>query len=495
MPESDEPQSERVHATSRRTALKLGAAGLAGGALFTVDLLQPSTAAAFTADVTVTLKPGTSGRSQLQLGLVDADQNLMYGDPEAVHRATDLIGGSLYYDNIQIMAWGADDPWPDRSGPIDFSSIDRKMQVARQAGITPAITFCEAPWWMKGVLEADGSTTPLAAADEWGSKAYNSRVLDDHMDAWVTLVAAVAERYLQRPYNVRHFMVWNELKGYWNPIANRWDADDSVGDPSGPNAKHGYTHLYNLTRTALQSAAVKVGIDPIAIQVGGPYVPLTLRPLPGSSEVTGDYGYLDQSGLDAIRTWCRTQNGAEFFVIDGWNIYWTSDGIVYPPVGPFAANQVFADVVAWIRSLPFRSAQKLPIWFAEWYAIGSDNSDAANNAIKASAAVHYLKAGGAVALNWTGTGDGTPAGGLWSSTAEAGGGYPTPWWHSTKLLRDHFAPGTRLINAESSSTDVEVVASRTKVLLVNTTDRTRVVQIEGRTAALSPYQVAAIDTP
>src|SRR6266699_442934 len=333
------------------------------------------------------------GTSHFSPGISHVDTTLNYpwdnNDPTAVKNVKSLIKHAIAYENTPIMAWGVDDPWPDPSQaePGNWSTLDSRLQLIIDTGGIPVITLSEAPWWMKGELQSDGSTRLIMHSEEWSNIAYSARILDNKMDAWLHLVQRVAERYMVAPYNVRYFQVWNELKGYYNPITNSYDYTTSAGDPSGPNAKHGYTYMYNQT-----------------------------------------YG---QRPLDVVQYWLQHKAGAGFITVDGDN--GNKDGVNI--TDPFTASEKFADITHWIRSLNndiYPGAATLPIWWAEWSAWPYTNlaDDNYNNAIKSYAMIMFLEAGGSVALSWGGLGDGTASKGLWTTTA-TGGGQPLPWYYSS----------------------------------------------------------------
>ncbi len=423
--------------------------------------------------------------------------------PEAVQRAKALIKDGLSFLNQHIMAWGADDPWPDpgQDEPENWSTLDQKLQIAIETRATPVITLCEAPWWMKGQLQSDGTTQLLTRDDDFKPIATASRILDNKMDAWLKLVQRVAERYMVAPYHVRYFQVWNELKGYYNPTTNNWDISTSSGNPSGPYAEHGYTYMYNRVYTTLKHVAIAKGIEPASVQVGGPYVALNTwsdRSRPSSpSRFTRAYGIYDQRDLDAVRYWLQYKEGAEFITVDGEN--GNKDG--KDQTDPFTASEKFADVVHWIRSLDaqrYPGATTLPIWWAEWYADTPTNDPASLDAVaavKAYAIIKLIKAGGAVALQWGGTGEGEKDTnrGLWTPTDTPDGGQPSRWYHAYKAFKDYFGPGT-VISQTKSSPDIEALVSPEKALFVNKTARTLTMAFQGTTVRLRPYQVTLLET-
>jgi hypothetical protein len=440
-------------------------------------------------------------------GISNVDTSLFYpwGDnnPQAIRRVKTLLKAGLSFINQPIMGWGADDPWPDPSQPepSNWNTLDQKMQIALDTGNTPVITLCEAPWWMKGELQQDGSTKMLTRDDEFTAISTTSRILDNKMDDWLHLVRRVAERYMVAPYNVRYFQVWNELKGYYNPETNDWDMSVSPGDPDGNHAEHGYTYMYNEVYTLLKDVARELDIDPIDIQIGGPYTVMKtwsgVSNQSSPSNITRAYGNYDQRDLNALMYWLQHKVGAEFITIDGNN--GNHDGTDISD--PFTAAEKFADVVHWLRNLDHKTypgGSTLPIWWAEWYATTGANQAATRKmatAVKTYAMIKLIKAGGAVALAWGGAGEGETGDdrGLWTPTDENGGGQALPWYTIYKTFNTDFGPGTMIYKTHSPSS-VEALVSSTKTMLVNKTGHSLTLNFQGNTIKLAPYQVQVIDT-
>src|SRR3712207_8694422 len=61
---------------------------------------------------------------------------------------------------------------PPRSTLFPYTTLFRSL---------PVITLALAPWWMRGIDQVD----------EWATVAYERRVRDDHLEAWVKLCARV----------------------------------------------------------------------------------------------------------------------------------------------------------------------------------------------------------------------------------------------------------------------------------------------------------------
>ncbi len=440
-----------------------------------------------------------AGISQFSPGISLIDNSLNYpwndNNRGAVNNVKSLIEQGIPFENTPIMAWGAPDPWPDpsQSEPSDWEYLDGRLQLILQTGGIPVITLSEAPWWMKGELEPDGSTRLLQPSDEWSDIAYSSRILDNKMDAWLQLVQRVAERYMVAPYNVRYFQVWNELKGYYNPITNAYDYTTNPGDPSGPNATHGYTYMYNLVYDRLMQVARSLGIPTDSVKIGGPYVGLDTwgsKSHSALSTISKAYGTYGQQSLDVVLYWLEHKAGAGFITIDGGNDNQDTINLA----DPFVAAEKFADIVDWLRSLDnarYPGAATLPVWLAEWYVMSYGNTpdDQYNDAIKSYAMIKFLKAGGSVALLWGGLSNGESDTGLWTPTT-AGGGQPLPWYYSYKAFKDYFAPGTELYKTIVSAPEsVEALASASHIMLVNKTPKSLSASVDGSVFALSPYQV------
>lgn len=460
---------------------------------FRVNKMSPSS-------LKVTINHSTIiGTSNFSPGISLIDGTLKYSwyqnDPAAIDNVKSLIRRATSYENTHIMAWGAPDPWPNPSQaePSDWSYLDDRLHFILSTNGIPVMTLCEAPWWMKGQLQPDGTTQMLTADDEWSDIAYGSRILDNKMEAWLHLVQRVAERYMAAPYHVRYFQVWNELKGYYNPMTNAYDYTTSPGDPTGSNARHGYTYMYNQVYQRLMHVASTLHIPTNSVKVGGPYVPIETWSSSNQSHpsnIAKAYGIYDQRPMDVVQYWLQHKIGAGFITIDGGNSNRDKQNIT----DPFTASEKFADVVHWIRSLNpnhYPGAVTLPIWWAEWYTSAHSNVMSTDyyNAVNSYAIIKLIQAGGAVALSWGGTTDPGSYDGLWTMTT-TGGGQPLPWYYSYQAFHDYFPPGTPLCQTiVSHPTLLAALASPHTAMLVNKTAQSLSFSMNGKWLTLGPYQV------
>jgi hypothetical protein len=386
-----------------------------------------------TADVDVTVDLSAPDMvSNFAVGLTHTHGGWEWGHRNAVERVKQrLEDAQIRYQNTHIMGWGPDNPNPE-PGVYDWSSLDSRMDLIRSMDNTiPIITLATAPGWMK------------TSGEDWNME---DRVADEHVEDFAMLCGEVALRYA----DVRYFQVWNEFKGY-----RSWDGDVETKDMER------FTTMYNAVYNAVKS------VRPDA-NIGGPYMPM------GGRDVSAD-------DREDVEYWLMNSHGADFFTYDGW-----LEG--YPPGGNteewmMSRTSFFGDLTD-----QFGTLTDLPMWVSEYYAGRSDNAafTAANHA---STYYHSLKRGTRVALLW----DGAGLGELFSDTESAGGGQPTAHYFVVKAFHRHFGPGTQLYKTESSSDDIEVLASLKKTMLINKRLDPVSVSLNGVGLSLRGYEVRLVD--
>ncbi|MEU8471047.1 xylan 1,4-beta-xylosidase [Streptomyces sp. NPDC029006] len=390
------------------------------------------------------------------------------GSPAATARVTRLLGrdGGLP-QNQHIMGWGADNPEPVR-GRYDFGALDRRIGLVRASGGTPVITLCCAPDWMKGAAAGAGRT-------DWSRAALESAPLPGHYQDFADLAATVARRYP----DVRHFIVWNEFKGFWNDAGSRWDYE-------------GYTRMYNLVYKALKN----VGQD---IMVGGPYLVMDsvgAHDPNASTALRGPWGAMDQRVLDAFAYWNTHRAGADFTVVDGSS--YTRDDALLPD--EFAATAKFTAVGAWVR----RRTRDLPLWWAEYYVEPGDGdgertgwSEPHRVAVQATGMIAMVRGGAGSGFYWNPEERTGPCPGcLWTPADTSGGGRELPLYGLLSRFARAFPPGTRYATVSVPPDDaphVRVLATRSTVLVVNTLARRISARVDGRRFEMGAYEVKWLD--
>ncbi|NGO72411.1 xylan 1,4-beta-xylosidase [Streptomyces sp. SB3404] len=399
-----------------------------------------------------------SPSTELGWGFTHTQNSADEGKRGARDRAARLLSAARLPQNQHIMGWGADNPEPS-PGQYDFEALDRRVAFMRKSGATPVITLCCAPDWMKSGGKA-GST-------DWSR--LEEAPAPRHFADFAKLAGTVARRYP----DVRHFIVWNEMKGFYDDTARRWDYE-------------GYTRLYNLVYTELK----KAGKDNL---VGGPYVVMDSvgKASDNASRVRGPWGALDQRALDAVSYWSEHRKGADFAVVDGSS--YTMDDRLLPD--EFRATDKLTAVTRWVGR-----ETGLPVWWAEWYVEVGDERDERDGwsephrvAVHAGALIALARGRTATAFYWNPQNSRAAcAGCLWRNTRLADGGEPLPMMRLLTRFAREFPPGTRFERvriAEDDAPNVRVLADDDAVLVVNTLARGIEAKIDGRTFDMAPYEV------
>jgi hypothetical protein len=374
-----------------------------------------------------------------------------HGEEAAVSSVADALRAQPVVQVQPIMGWGADNPEPAPDA-YDFDSLDSRMEFIRRSEGAPVITLCCAPDWMKGGEAGD---------TDWGE--IETAPLPEHYSDFAELSAEVALRYP----DVRHFVVWNELKGFFDEETKRWDAA-------------AYTVLYNEVYAALKA----VRSD---ILVGGPYMGMvTTAPdeTEHQSALRGSWGSVDQRSIDAVEYWLTHNRGADFIVVDGRA---TTDG---GAPDEFAALAKLSTVSRWVRE-----RTSLPLWWAEWY-VGPDREGWTAQrrvALRTAALIEMAHSGVDTAIYWNPTpGDASCATCLWTDTRDPDGGAPLPFLTTLQEFARSFPEGTRFDDVPAPP-GVRILAQEHRLVAVNTLDERTVVEIDGRAAVLGPYETCWLD--
>lgn len=414
---------------------------------FLFPLLIPVTMCAQQVTVTIDLSQVLT-TSHFQIGVTHTHGFWEYGNATAVENAHDLLVNGISFQNQHIMGWGAGNPEP-QPGTYQWGDLDHRVELMRSIGTPMMITFCTAPGWMKD-------------SDDW---AMEEDVKDDYFADFADLCAAIADRYP----DVEYFQVWNEMKGFWSSSLNNWDYKR-------------YTTLYNTVYNSVKMARPDA-------RVGGPYL-----------VIQGDGGTgVGKSGQDTfapigsrdwavINYWLKNKIDADFLCFDyGLIDYHDSNSYTKPEKMKLTFH--FGQVVRQLRE-----KTDLPIVISEFYS-GMDHEDleftAANHA---SCFYHCILNGASLGLLWNPQ-QGEIDNYLFTKTDRTDGGQPTPLYHVVQAIKDHFSDGTELLTTTSSSSDVEVLASVQKTLLINKTDNTLSVNVNGTAVQLNAYKVRLMDTP
>ncbi|PHQ48457.1 xylan 1,4-beta-xylosidase [Streptomyces cinnamoneus] len=405
--------------------------------------------------------PGRAGGTAADLGwgFTHTQYSADLGQDGARKAAVTALSADPLPQNQHIMGWGADNPEP-RPGAYNFSDLDRRVALMRRSGGAPVLTLCCAPDWMKG----GGTRT------DWSQKSLEKAPERAHYRDFAKLAGVIAARYP----DVRHFIVWNEFKGFYDESRNRWDYE-------------GYTELYNLVYKEVKKRNRHA-------LVGGPYVVMDSE-APGSetnaSRLQGDWGVVDQRAIDALEYWDEHKEGADFVVVDG-SSYTRTGSRTLPD--EFAATAKFADVTTWLNR-----TTGLPVWWAEWYVEPADAHDERKLwtephrvAVQAVAMMRLAESGAAAAFYWNPEEQGPDCPGcLWRSTELGDGGGGLPMLGLLSRFAKEFPPGADFRPVDVEGADgarLRTLAAGDALLVVNTSDRGVTARVDGRTVDLGAYE-------
>lgn len=440
----------------RRYLLRLGLfIAIVGSAL---GPASQRTADGQAAGFTVTVDRTTAvGRSALAVGVthprftVDTPQTSPPPDATAIANGKMLLSAATRYQNQHIYGWGATNPEPS-PGVFNWSSLDSRINMIRAMGATPVISLCCAPDWMTA-LGTNTSTYP------------NLPPTPAHFADFAELARKIALRYP----DVQYFIVWNEMKGFWNRQQNQWDYVT-------------YTELYNQVYSALKSVSA-------SIRVGGPY--LTIE---GTGTNTGPWFTappLTRRNTQVLQYFLQRAKGVDFLGLDrALKDY--HDPKIYQEYEKMALTPWFSDIVTQVRALTAK-----PIWYVEEHVAGLAGGTLPFQAsANASMLLAQVRSGAAASLQWDPeTQPASPIDdNLYTSTHMPGGGQPYPTYYSFRMVHDYFSSGTTLYSATSSTPDVEVMASAAKTVLVNKLASAISGTVNGAPVDLLPYEVRLLDS-
>ncbi|MGW0562085.1 xylan 1,4-beta-xylosidase [Streptomyces sp. NPDC003016] len=410
------------------------------------------------------VEPSAAPEPELGWGFTHTQYSADEGAGAALRRVQDTLSATPLPQIQHIMGWGAENPEPS-PGRYRFDELDSRVDLIRKTGGTPVITLCCAPDWMKGGRAGAGNT-------DWSRRSLETAPSPEHYEDFAKLAGTVARRYP----DVRHFIVWNEFKGFFDDGRKRWNHE-------------GYTELYNLVYAELK----KVDKENL---VGGPYLVMDSfepRDTTYASALKGPWGSIDQRVLDAYTYWNENKKGADFVVVDGSS--YTRDDELLPD--EFRATDKLTAVSEWIRA---RSGG-LPVWWAEYYVEPGDDDDDRDGwsephrvAVHASGLMAMARGGAGTAFYWNPQNRGAKcAGCLWRSTRLDDGGGALPMMKLLSRFAREFPPGTRYDDSVGVAADdvphVRVLADDGAVLVVNTLDRPIEAKVDGKSFGMRGYEV------
>jgi hypothetical protein len=485
----------------------------------------------------MTIDPAVIRTSALKVGWVHTNHESTSG--LTAGRYT-ILAASSPVQAQHLQGFGTGALWPSELGAKSWGGLDRVFGTpgtpsnGYMRGATERVLYLLAcPAWMKAKKAGSTVTDPLPLGDSstaTGEFKYTPPH-SSHFPDFAQLAADTVSRYTQ----IDRVVIWNEFKGFWSPTLGRWWYE-------------GYTNMYNQCYAAIKA------VRP-AVKVGGPYMvfntqgwefpgdwaddaePVVTDRLQGHSPA--HWGYADKKVLASVKYWLANATAADFFAMDlrnstkdyaasdAENITYTAakwdtnpEGGTHPyywPTDPWSAWQKQADMIAWFRSLGAASpsswgragvdSRTLPFWFMEWYPNSKVNnstinpntgtpypdpvsSDAEKNTVAAEGLRRAALAGYEGIMHWRPEGDANGHANpiaLWNSS-----GVATGLAAIDQAFVDNFSAGVDLLSPQNVPANIGVLASATKVLLINKTSSSQTVVVEGVTYTLAGWEVRVI---
>jgi hypothetical protein len=211
------------------------------------------------------------------------------------------------------------------------------------------------------------------------------------------------------------------------------------------------------------------------------------------------YGWVDGRPLEAIKTWLANKSGAEFIALRFGN------GTRQDEVrgSDWDSLNYAGDLAKWVRGLPestYPGATTLPFWNAEHYTnMNSDTTvDAKKGAFSAESYRIGVRNGYEAMLRWGATGlDGVN---IWTTLPgnngpelRAGTGLPGNGFEAERLFKQHFPSGTQLYpETISDPSKISALANSTHTLLINKTNTSITVAVNGTVSTVPAYGVVIV---
>ncbi len=407
--------------------------------------------------------------SGLELGVTHTARALdNCGHKEANARGARLLQEACRLHNAHIQGWGV--KFPEKEpGVWDWTTLDRRIEFIRSLGGTPVITLCAAPDWMKGPYDAEEEKlyTDHGQAWWWFEKA----PLPQYFEAFAKVCVRVAERYP----DVRHFQVWNEMKGFVYEDRHR-QFDNHI-----QFYYEEYTEFYNIVYNALKAH------DP-TLQVGGFYPVLGGMGIPRGDDYYSMHPIVPHD-MEALLYWLEHKAGADFICVDrGMTSWWSPFKDTYTPDEVIDSAVEFQNIMEQLHALC-----DLPIWWSEYYFAGEKGTPFME-ACAAAQLCHIVKGRGETkALLWNPMDSENLNTALFSANTEADGCQPNRHYAIWKRFNSDFAAGRAIYPSINSRPDLAVcLASDRAAVIVNKRDAQIQVTVNGTEHLLSPYEVKFI---
>lgn len=431
-----------------------------------------------------------------------------------MHYDSDALSVSGVPNNL----YGETSPGPSTRNPSNPSTnsfmygLDRMRDVS-STGRLHVKLFSAALWWAKhevGVSGGNYTYTDLTFADR--SNADYGRPKYSNITQWKDAYRIGAKKAMVAPYNVRYFSVWNETKGFWDGLNGRWDMSYNT-------LPLGYTRFYKEMVDAVVQGATELGIDPLTLRFGGPYAIIRGRgtntvSLPSNHPYASllnnqPWGWTEKHGVLALE-WFLSEVASrgirlEYLSMDGAD--YNKDGTGYPASTDWVNGQRWHNWHVYFRAIlgDYGLDSNMDIMWDENYRYPlklvyptGTTRDNYGAALMADFYMHCVLDGVAMPMTWgvddLSFGDGSDLTPILTDAGSASGGIRKPLGNVIERFTTHFAPDRAVFYSSSSDgNSVRTIANNTHCFVLNKTNTTLNVSINGQTpVAVGPYEVPAI---
>jgi hypothetical protein len=308
-----------------------------------------------------------------------------------------------------------------------------------------------------------GDSSSGCMSDPGNTSLFATPPCPAHYEDFAKLAAYIAKSFPQ----VKYFVVWSEMRGFYNNQTKSTDATN-------------YTNLYNDVYSSIKN----VRSDAL---VGGPYADWVTTPcnqppnFPQActqGSISGSWGSISHDTMQAVQYWLANKVGADFIAMDGGTEIaskcTTSISAGYScssgnniSIDPVTASQKYAAVDGWVQS-----QTNLPIWWMESHIQPAPSTptqwtDQQAAAARIATLIIMNASGASVGMQWNPQDSPTWADeGLWTDTNTSNGGQATTLGNELAGLLPEIREPLSLVSGQPSG--VLVATNSSNVIMVNT---------------------------
>lgn len=390
--------------------------------------------------------------SSLQLSSTLTHNTFKYPkNTAAVERAENMLSEGLDCIGQFTMDWGAGNTNPSKD-KYNMSRLDERVRLIRRLDKKVVLTLCRCPEWMR----RDDPKKGVDAAP---------RV--DMYKEFAHMAADFIRHYKTLGLDIYAVNVWSETRGYWSSSLNRWELED-------------YANLYNEVYDSIKFVSPSV-------LVGGPFMHIESSP---KGRNMADYnGNISRSDRQALESFIANARKVDFFSIDR-NLKENADDTPYDKDQILKYTSFNGIVHAELKDMLKVKFPDVPVWVVDNQCLKGHFETDVEAAGLASMYRWHLLGGASFVDKWQPEDEGSESTdaeqiapeGMYTHTDSQDGAQPLPTFYVFKAFREHFPPGTTIVESSSNNEFVEVLASAKSVMLINKHSKkhTLNVRIEGR---------------